>query len=84
MAAKDVFVVQAFEMHRKKIVPTTKEQAKNERQAELQAANVAQRKGGAVALALTVDDETGEVERSRVIARFGEVPEDLDQLLEGM
>ena len=84
MAAKDIFVVQAFEMHRKKLVPTAKEQAKSEDQATLMAERVAKRKGGAVALALTVDDESGEVERSRRVAQFGEVPDDLSQLLEGM
>ena len=83
MAVQTVFVVQAFELHRKRLVPTTKEQAKNEQQAVRLAERTAQRKGGAVVLQITVDGETGEVDRTRVVSRFGEVPEDLDQLIEG-
>ena len=37
MADQTVFVVQAFEMRRNRIVPTTKEQVKNEMQALRQA-----------------------------------------------
>ena len=33
MASQTIFVVQAFEMRRKRIVPTTKEQVKGEAQA---------------------------------------------------
>ena len=83
MAAQTVFVVQAFETHRKRIVPTTKEQAKSEMQALRLAERTAERKGGAVALQITVDTDTGEVERTRLVARYGAVPEDLDQLIEG-
>ena len=37
MATQTLFVVQAFEMRRKRIVPTTKEQVKDEAQALRQA-----------------------------------------------
>ncbi len=81
MAEQTVFVVQAFGMHRKRIVPTTKEQVKNEAQALRQAERTAERKGGAVALRITVGTETGEVERTQIVARYGEIPENLDELM---
>lgn len=82
MAVKDVFVVQTFETHRKKLVPTAKTEARNEAQARSQAEQVAGRKGGAAVIALTLDTETGEVSAAKILARFGAVPDDLDQLVE--
>ena len=81
MASQTVFVVQAFEMRRKRIVPTTKEQVKNETQALRQAERTAERKGGAVAMQITVDSETGEVEGTQIVARYGELPDNLDELM---
>ena len=51
MASKTVFVVQAFELHRKRLVPTTKEEARNEERARHVAERVAGRKAGAAVLA---------------------------------
>lgn len=82
MASKTVFVVQAFELHRKRLVPTTREEARNEERARHVAERVASRKAGAAVLALTVETETGEMIGGKVLARYGEVPDDLDQLLE--
>ena len=82
MASKTVFVVQAFELNRKRLVPTTKEEARNEERARNVAERVAGRKAGAAVLALTVETETGEMIGGKVLARYGEVPDDLDQLLE--
>jgi hypothetical protein len=82
VAPKTVFVVQAFEMHRKRLVPTTKEEARNEERARQMAERVAARKAGAAILALTIEAETGEMTSGRVLARYGEVPDDLEQLLE--
>jgi hypothetical protein len=82
VASKTVFVVQAFELHRKRLVPTTKEEARNEERARHVAERVAGRKAGAAVLALTVETETGEMIGGKVLARYGEVPDDLDQLLE--
>jgi hypothetical protein len=73
MASKTVFVVQAFETHRKKLVPTTKTEARSEDQA---------RKGGAAVIALTLDTESSEVSEAKILARFGDIPDDLDQLVE--
>ena len=82
MGSKTVFVVQAFELHRKRLVPTTKEEARNEERARYVAERVAGRKAGAAVLALTVDIETGEMSGGKVLARYGAVPDDLDLLLE--
>ncbi len=82
MAPKTVFVVQAFELHRKRLVPTTREEARTEDRARSSAERTAARKGGAAVLALVVEAETGEMTGGTVLARFGEVPDDLDQLLE--
>jgi len=35
------------------------------------------------ATAGSADDETGEVSEARVLARFGDVPDDLDQMVSG-
>ena len=82
MAAKTVFVVQTFELHRKRLVPTTREEAQTEERARYVAERVAGRKAGAAVLALAVETETGELTGGKVLARYGEVPEDLGQLLE--
>jgi hypothetical protein len=82
VASKTVFVVQAFEMYRKRLIPTTKEEARNEERARHMAERVAARKAGAAILILTIETETGEMTGGRVLARYGEVPDDLDQLLE--
>jgi len=81
MALKTVFVVQVFETHRKKVVPTTKTQANSEAGAKHQAELVAARKGGAAVISITADDETGEVSEAKVLAQFGDVPDDLDQMV---
>jgi hypothetical protein len=46
------------------------------------AERVAARKAGAAILILTIETETGEMTGGRVLARYGDVPDDLDQLLE--
>ncbi len=81
MAIQTVFVVQAFGLHRKRIVPTSKEQVKTEAQALRQAERTAERKGGAIALQIMVDGETGEVEQTQIVARYGDLPENLDELM---
>ena len=81
MAANTVFVVQAFEVHRKKLAPTTKTDARNADAAARQAEQIAVRKAGAAVIQITADDETGEVSEAKVLARYGSVPDDLDQLV---
>src|SRR3954454_24856112 len=70
MASKTVFVVQAFETHRKKLVPTTKTEARSEDQARKQAEQFAARKGGAAVVALTLDTESSAVSEAKILARF--------------
>jgi len=82
VAPKTVFVVQAFELHRKRLVPTTKEEAKTEDRARQTAERTAARKAGAAVLALIIETETGEMTSGKVLARYGDVPDDLGQLLE--
>jgi hypothetical protein len=82
VAPKKVFVVQAFELHRKRLVPTTKDEARTEDRASQTAERTAARKAGAAVLALTIETETGEMTGGKVLARYGDVPDDLDRLLE--
>ena len=82
MAAKTVYVVQAFEVHKKKLVPTTKTEARDENSARLRAAQAADRRDGAAVIALSLETETGEVSEAKILACFGSVTDDLDQLIE--
>jgi hypothetical protein len=82
MPTKTVFVVQAFEMQRKRLVPTAKANAPSESAALKRAESIAARAGGAAVIALDLDTETGEVSKAAIMARFGSVPDDLDQLVE--
>jgi hypothetical protein len=77
------YVVQTFEIHRKRLVPTIKLQSKSELSAVRSAESVAQSKIGAAALEIIADDETGELSSARVVAKFGDVPDDFEELLRG-
>jgi hypothetical protein len=68
---------------RKKLVPTSKTEARSEAHALYQAERIAARKAGAAVIRITADDETGEVSEAKVLTRFGDVPDDLDQQIEG-
>ena len=83
MTLRTSYVVQTFEIHRKRLVPTIKASAKSELTAVRSAENIAQTKSGAAALEIIADDETGELSSARVIAKFGEVPDDFEELLQG-
>jgi hypothetical protein len=82
MPTKTVYVVQAFELQKKKLVPTTRVKAPTDYAAKNRAGFVAARKAGAVALAIEVDTETGEVSKATILERVGNAPDDLDQLTE--
>ena len=82
MAVKTVYVVQAFETQRKRLVPTTKIDAPSESAAKKRAESIAARTGGAAVIALDVDSETGEISKATILARVGNVPDGLDQLIE--
>lgn len=83
MTLRTNYVVQTFEIHRKRLVPTTKAVAKSEVTALRSAETIAQSKSGAAALEIIADDETGELSSARVLAKFGEVPDDFEELLQG-
>ncbi len=80
---KTIHVVQLFELRRKRLVPAAKVEARDETNARMRAERLVGTKPGAVVLAITLDTETGEVESTKIVARYGETPDDLDQLLGG-
>jgi hypothetical protein len=82
MTLRTTYLVQTFEIHRKRLVPTIRTVVKSQLQAERMAENTAQSKSGAAAIEVLADDETGEVDNIRIIATFGEVPEDFAELLQ--
>lgn len=75
-----IYVVQAFEMQRARLVPTLQEPATTAEQARRRAQLTAERRGGAIAIEMTIDEDTGAVDSSRVLERCGDVPDDLDAL----
>ncbi|WP_210497084.1 hypothetical protein [Microvirga antarctica] len=82
MTIRTTYLVQTFEIHRKRLVPTIRTAVKTEQQAERMAQSAAERKSGAAAIEISADDETGEVSHIRIISTFGEVPEDFAELLQ--
>jgi len=80
MTIKTAFVVQPFTItgrRSKRLVPLPKREAQSEEHALHQAEHLATRRAGAAALALTVDTASGMMRRTRILACFGQVPEDL-------
>ncbi|GJE78491.1 hypothetical protein [Methylorubrum suomiense] len=83
MAMKTTYVVQSFEVKRKRLVPGTKEVVGTESGALKKAQAVAGRLPGAAALRIVADDETGELESVAILEAFGEVPDDFAETLQG-
>lgn len=83
MAMKTTYVVQSFEVKRKRLVPGTKEVVGTESGALKKAQAVAGRLPGAAALRIVADDETGELESATILGQFGEVPDDFAESLQG-
>ncbi len=83
MAMKTTYVVQAFELKRKRLVPGPKEVVGTESGALKKAQAVAGRLPGAAALKIVADDETGEPESVAILEAFGEVPDDFAESLQG-
>ena len=83
MAMKTAFVVQPFEIHRKRLRPARQEPAQSESGALKKAENLAKRMPGAAAIKVVADDETGELEAATILGQWGEVPEDLAESLQG-
>lgn len=83
MAMKTAFVVQPFELHRKRLRPARQESAQSESGAMKKAENLAKRMPGAAAVKVIADDETGELEAATILGQWGEVPEDFAESLQG-
>jgi hypothetical protein len=75
-----VYGVVTFEMRRARLVPTAQEPATTGEHARRRAERAAARSGGAIAVEMVVDEDTGAVDSSRILESFGEVPDDLDAL----
>jgi hypothetical protein len=75
-----VYMVQTFEMRREGLVPTLQAPATTAESARRRAERTAERKAGAIAVEMTIDEDTGAVDSSRVLGSFGKVPDDIDGL----
>lgn len=83
MANKTTYVVQTFEIKRKRLVPGQREVAASEYGALKKAEAMAARVPGVAALKIVADDDTGELESAEVLGRFGEIPDDFEDGLRG-
>jgi hypothetical protein len=78
-----VYMVQTFEMRRARLVPTLQAPATTAESARRRAERTAERKAGAIAVEMTIDEDTGAVDSSRVLGSFGKVSEDIEASMEG-
>ncbi|ACA17397.1 conserved hypothetical protein [Methylobacterium sp. 4-46] len=83
MATATTYVIQTFEMKRKRLVPGARDVAPTESGALKRAEAIAARKPGAAALRIRADSETGELEGVAILGRFGEVPDDFAEMITG-
>jgi hypothetical protein len=81
--AQAVFVVQTFEMRRARLVPTLREPATTAESARRRAEREAQRKSGAIAIEMMIDEDTGAIDSSRILGSFGKVPDDIEESMAG-
>ncbi|ONF47226.1 hypothetical protein [Methylobacterium radiotolerans] len=83
MAMTTSYVVQPFELHRKRLRPARQEPAHMESGALNKAENLTERMPGAAALKVAADDETGELEGVTILRQWGEMPDDFAESLQG-
>ena len=83
MAMKTTYVVQPFELHRKRLRPARQEASPSESGALKKAEAMAARMPGAAALRIVADDETGELESATILGRWGDIPDDFAESLQG-
>ncbi|ACL58387.1 hypothetical protein [Methylobacterium nodulans] len=83
MATATTYLIQTFELKRKRLVPGTRDVAPTGSGALKRAEAIATRKPGAAALQIRADNETGELESVVILGRFGEVPEDFVEMVAG-
>jgi hypothetical protein len=81
--AQTVYGVVTFEMRRARLVPTLQEPAMTAESTRRRAERTAERKGGAIAIEMTIDEDTGAIDSSRILGRFGKVPDDVEASTEG-
>lgn len=70
---QSVYFVQTFEMRRARLVPTLQEPASTPEQARRRAERTAERRGGAIAIEMMIEEDTGAIDSSRILERFGNV-----------
>jgi hypothetical protein len=83
MPLKTTFIVQTFEIKRKRLVPGQKDVAPTKAGALKRAEASAARFPGTAALQVDADDETGEVAKIEILGTFGEIPDDFADGLQG-
>ncbi|MCF4130186.1 hypothetical protein [Methylobacterium sp. SyP6R] len=76
MGMRTTFMVQTFEINRKRLRPGSRDVAPTESEALNRAEAIARRVPGTAALRVVADDETGELQSVAILGQFGEVPED--------
>jgi hypothetical protein len=78
MAKVTYFVAQPFELSKRgRFTPGAAQPARSADQAVRTAERLAKTKGGAVAFSRSGDPEFGEFDDAVILARYGEVPDDL-------
>ncbi len=83
MPMKTTFLVQTFEIHRKRLRPGMRDVAPTESGALKRAEAMAKRMPGTAALKIVADDETGELDSIAILGEFGQVPEDFAEQVRG-
>ncbi|WP_298952043.1 hypothetical protein [uncultured Methylobacterium sp.] len=83
MGMKTTFLVQTFEIHRKRLRPGMRDVAPTESGALKRAEAMAKRMPGTAALKIVADDETGELDSIAILGEFGQVPEDFAEQVRG-
>lgn len=81
MGNKTTFVVQGFEIKRKRLVPGQRDVAPTQGGALKRAEALAKRLPGAAAICVVADEETGELVTVTILGTFGEIPENFAESL---
>ncbi|GEL44046.1 hypothetical protein MEX01_46370 [Methylorubrum extorquens] len=71
MAMKTTFLVRAFVLKRKRLIPGDRQVSPTSSGAMKLAEAMATRMPGAVALQIVADDETGELESTTILGQYG-------------
>lgn len=71
MAMKTTFLVRAFVLKRKRLIPGDRQVSPTSSGAMKRAEAMAMRMPGAAALQIVADDETGELESTTILGQYG-------------